>query len=67
MYSITIEEPSDHSIFIMPANGKLSNWTWVRFSKNTGKKFCNESSNVLSNIFNKMNSDLAHFDVSHNI
>ena len=29
--------------------------------------FCNASSNVLFNIFNKMNSDLAYFDVSHNI
>ena len=29
-----------------------------------GKKFCSVSSNVL---FNKMNSDLAYFDVSHNI
>ena len=58
---------SHPSIFIMPANGKLSNWTWVRFSKNMGKKFCNASSDVLSNIFNKMNFDLAYFDVSHNI
>ena len=32
-----------------------------------GKKFCNASSNVLFNIFNKMNSDSAYFDVSHNI
>ena len=32
-----------------------------------GKKFCNASSNVLFNIFNKMNSDLAYFDVSYNI
>ena len=32
-----------------------------------GKKFCNASSNVLFNIFNKMNYDLANFDVSHNI
>ena len=32
-----------------------------------GKKFCNESSNELFNIFNKMNSDFAYFDVSHNI
>ena len=32
-----------------------------------GKKFCNASSGVLFNIFNKMNSDLAYFDVSHNI
>ena len=32
-----------------------------------GKKFCNASSNVLSNIFNKMNSDLAYFYVPHNI
>ena len=32
-----------------------------------GKKFCNTSSNVRFNIFNKMNFDLAYFDVSHNI
>ena len=32
-----------------------------------GKKFCNASSNVLFNIFNKMNSNLAYFDVSYNI
>ena len=32
-----------------------------------GKRFCNASSNVLFNIFNKMNSDLAYFNVSHNI
>jgi len=32
-----------------------------------GKEFCNASSNVLLNIFNKMNSDLAYFDVSYNI
>ena len=32
-----------------------------------GKNFCNVSSNVLFNIFNKMNSNLAYFDVSHNI
>ena len=32
-----------------------------------GKKFCNVSSIVLFIIFNKMNSDLAYFDVSHNI
>ena len=67
MCFITIEEPSDPSTFIMPTNGQLSNWTWVRFSKNMGKKFCNASSDVLSNIFNKMNFDLAYFDVSHNI
>ena len=27
----------------------------------------NASSNVLFNVFNKMNSDLAYFDVSYNI
>ena len=32
-----------------------------------GKKVCNASTNVLFNIFNKMNSNLAYFDVSHNI
>ena len=28
---------------------------------------CNASPNVLFNIFNKMNYDLAYFEVSHNI
>ena len=46
----------------MPIMGPINNWTWVGFSENMGK-----SSNVLFNIFNKMNSDLAYFDVSHNI
>ena len=32
-----------------------------------GKKFCDASSNVLFNIFNKMNFDLAYLDVSQNI
>ena len=31
------------------------------------EKFWNASSNVLLNVFNKMNSDLAYFDVSRNI
>ena len=30
-------------------------------------EFCNASSEVLFNIFNKMNSDWAYFDVFHNI
>ena len=47
--------------------GPIKNWTWVAFFENIGKKFCNASSNVNFNIFNKMNSDLAYFDVSHNI
>ena len=32
-----------------------------------GNEFCNASSNVFFNIFNKMNSNLAYFDVSYNI
>ena len=32
-----------------------------------GNKVCNASPNVLFNIFNKMNSDLAYFNQSHNI
>ena len=32
-----------------------------------GKEFCNASSNIIFNIFDKMNSDLAYFDVSYNI
>ena len=32
-----------------------------------GKNFCNASSNILFNIFNKINSNSAYFDVSHNI
>ena len=51
----------------MPVVGQFNNWTWVGLSKNVGKKVCNTSSNVFFNIFNKMNSDLAYFDVSHNI
>ena len=31
------------------------------------KKFCNANANVLFNIFNKINFELAYFDVSHNI
>ena len=31
------------------------------------KKFCNANSSVRFNIFNKMNFDLAYFDVSYNI
>ena len=62
-----MEEPSDPFAFIMPAMGHLNNWTWVGFSNNMRKKFCNASSDVLFNIFNKLNFDLAYFDVSHNI
>ena len=65
--AITAKEPSDLSTFIMPTNGKLSNWTWVGFSNSMGKISCNASSNILFNIFNKMNSNLAYFDVSHNL
>jgi len=64
--AITIEEPSDSSTFIIPTDGQLSNWTWVRFSNGMGKISCNICSNVLFGIFNKMNSDLAYFDVSYN-
>ena len=67
MFTITNEKPSDPSTFIVPAVEHLNNWTWVRFSNIEGKKFCNTSSNVLFNIFNKMNFDLDYFDVSHNI
>ena len=67
MLAITIEEPSDPSAFIVPAVGQLNNWTWVGFFENMGSEFCNASSDVLFNIFNKMNSNLAYFDVSHDI
>ena len=67
VFAITNEEPSDPSTLIVIVEGHLNNWTWVGFSNNMGKKFCNASSNVLFNIFNKMNSDLAYFDASHNI
>ena len=67
MLAITIEEPSDPFAFIVLAVGQLNNWTWVRFFENMGSEFCNASSDVLFNIFNKMNSNLAYFDVSHNI
>ena len=65
VFAITNEEPSDPSAFIML--GQLNNWTWVRFSENMGKKVCNAIPNVHFNIFNKMNPNLAYFDVSHNI
>ena len=32
-----------------------------------GKKVCNASPNTIFNIFNKINSYLVYFDVSHNI
>ena len=67
MLAITIEEPSDPFASIVLAVGQLNNWTWVRFFENMGSEFCNASSDVLFNIFNKMNSNLAYFDVSHNI
>ena len=51
----------------MPVVGQLNNWTWVGFSKSGEKKFCNINPNVLFKIFNKMNSNLAYFSVSHNI
>ena len=50
VFAITNEEPSDPSTFIVPAVGQLNNWTWIGFSKNTGKKVCNASPNVLFNI-----------------
>ena len=62
MLTITNEEPSDSSAFITPVVGQLNNWTCVGFSENVGKKVCNASPNVLFNIFNKMNSDLAYFE-----
>ena len=65
--AITTEKPSDPSAFILPTDGQLSNWTWVGFSNSMKKIFCNASSNVLFNIFNKMKSNLTYFDVSHSI
>ena len=50
----------------MPIVGPINNWTWVRFSEKMGKEFCNASFNILFNIFNKMNSDFAYFDLSYN-
>ena len=67
VFVITNEDPSNPSQFIMPIMGPINNWTWIEFSKNMGKKFCNASSNILFNILNKMNFDLAYFDVSYNI
>ena len=67
VFTIINEESSDPSKFIMPIVGPINNWTWVGFSENMGKEFCNASSNVLFNIFNKINSDFAYVDVFHNI
>ena len=65
--AIAIKKPSDPSTFIMPTDGKLSNWTWVGLSKNMEDEFCDAISDLLFNIFINMNFDLAYFDVSHNI
>ena len=65
--AIAIKKPSDPSTFIMPTDGKLSNWTCVGLSKNMEDEFCDAVSDVLFNIFINMNFDLAYFDVSHNI
>lgn len=65
--AITMEEPSDPFAIIVLTVGYPNNWTWVGFSNNVGMKFCNTSSDVLFNIFNKINSTLAYFDVSHDI
>ena len=67
VFAVTNEKLSNPSTFIVPAIGHLNNWTWVEFSNSMGNKFCNATSNVLFNIFNKMNSGLAYFDVSYNI
>ena len=58
VFVIINEESSDPSKFIMSIVGPINNWTWVGFSENMGKEFCNTCSNVLFNIFNKMNFDL---------
>ena len=57
VFTIIDEEPSDPSKFIMPIVEPINNWTWVGFFEDIEKEFCNASSNVLFNIFNKMNSD----------
>ena len=67
VFAITKKEPSDPSAFITPIVGQLNNWTWVGLSENVGKKVRNANPNVLFNIFNKINFDLAYFDVSYNI
>ena len=50
VFAIANEELSDPSKFIMPTIGPIINWTWVGFSENKGKKFCNASFNILFNI-----------------
>ena len=67
VFAITNEEPSNPSTFIMPIVGPINNWNCVRFFENIGKKFCSASSKVFFNVFKKMNSNLAYFDVSYNI
>ena len=64
MFTIAIEELNDPFTFIVPIVGQLNNWTWFGLSKSGEKKFCNASPDAL---FNKMNFDLASFDVSYNI
>ena len=60
MLAITIEEPSYPSTFFMPTDGQLTNWACIGFSNSMGKIPYNASSNVIFNIFNKMNSNLAY-------
>ena len=67
VFTIAIKEPNDPSTFIVPTVGQLNNWTCVGFSKSGEHKFLCNKMNVLFNMFNKMNSDLAYFDVSYNI
>ena len=65
VFAITNEELSDPSKFIMPVIGPINNWTWVGFSKNMGKMFCNANSNVLFNIFNRGNCTLPTCGLAH--
>ena len=66
MFAITNEEASDPFKFTMPIVRPLIIGLGLGFLKTWGKSFV-ISSNVLFNTFNNMNSDLANFDVSHNI
>ena len=47
--------------------GNLATGFGLGFLRTWERNFCNVSSDIFFNIFNKMNSHLAYFDVSHNI
>jgi len=58
-------------VILLPSScllmGNLAIGFGLGFLRTWERKFCNVSSDIFFNIFNKMNSYMAYFDVSHNI